>query len=184
MRRFRDADSISDLKGSLADKVFAAPHEFMERGDGFLPFKKKYQLKFKEQNIKALNSGLMYSAIRDEQVDIIMSYSTDGRIKAYDLKLLEDDLNFFPPYYAAYLTSKKSLREFPEIKSLFSQIEGLVSEEEMMELNDQVDRGKREPKAVAKDFLIKKGLIDGELTGGGKKKRGFFLLCLLQEILS
>lgn len=172
--RFKNVQNISQLKGLVSDKVFAAPHEFMEREDGFGPFKKRYELDFKDGNTKALNSGLMYSAIRDGQVDIIMSYSTDGRIKAYDLKLLKDDLHFFPPYFAAFLSNEKSMREFPEIGIITSQVEGLITEKEMIALNDQVDRGKREPSLVAKNFLVQKGLIEGEIRSGEQKRRGFF----------
>lgn len=161
-KRFENVDRISDLSGDVDQELFAAPHEFMEREDGFVPFKKLYRLNFDSNRVKAMSSGLMYAAIRDEQVDVIMSYSTDGRIGAYDLKLLKDDRGFFPPYFAAFVTRQTLLTKRPLVKEVFEKMEGLISEKEMIVLNDLVDRKKRDPAEVARNFLIDKGLIDAE----------------------
>ena len=163
-QNFKSLNKISELKGKVESFLLAAPHEFMERQDGFRPFKDLYNLNFKENNIKSLGSGLMYSAIRDKQVDLIMSYSTDGRLGAYNLKLLEDDKGFFPPYYAAFLAKEKLLNERPEINEVFEELDNLINEQDMIAMNDLVDRQKRDPAEVAKNFLIDKGLIQGSKT--------------------
>lgn len=161
--RLSDLMSTSELVGSEHEFTLAAPHEFMERSDGLPNFQKAYGLNFPGGNLIGMEAGLTYSAIRDEKVDIIVSYSTDGRISGYNLRLIEDDLNFFPPYYAAWLTKAETLQKYPVLKQLFSDFDGLISEREMIELNNQVDTRKREPENVARNFLVKKGLLEGKL---------------------
>lgn len=173
--RLSDVSIVSELIGNESDFTLAAPHEFMERSDGLPNFQKAYGLSFPSANLLGMEAGLTYSAIRDEKVDIIVSYSTDGRIPGYNLRLLEDDKSFFPPYYAAWLAKQSTVDKFPVLKKLFKDFDNLINERAMMELNNLVDSKKREPEAVARNFLIKKGLIKGELVDfKGTKRPGLF----------
>lgn len=169
--RLSDMTTVSELVGQESEFTLAAPHEFMERNDGLPNFQKAYGLNFPNSNLIGMEAGLTYSAIRDEKVDMIMSYSTDGRIAAYNLRLIEDDLNFFPPYYAAWLTKEKTIKEFPVLEKLFKDFDDLISEKEMMALNNQVDSKKLEPEVVARNFLVKKGLLEGEYKEFKKVKK-------------
>ncbi|WKN44077.1 ABC transporter permease/substrate-binding protein [Tunicatimonas pelagia] len=130
--------------------------EFMERADGYPGLQQKYgfSLEAKEMEI-----GLMYEALHKEKVDVISGFSTDGRIAAYNLRVLEDDLQYFPPYYAAPLVRQKTIERFPELKSLFQQLAGKVDEAAMMQMNFEVDRDKRSPRTVAQAFLDSLGFI-------------------------
>ncbi len=161
--KFSQIKKISQLKGMENQIRYISPHEFMERADGLKSLQKIYDLNFKESQLKAVNSGLMYSAIRDNEADLITSYSTDGRIQAYGLRLLEDDLSFFPPYYAAFLYKEESAREVPELPKAIHLLEGIISEAQMTKMNDQVDRLKQDPQKVAKNFLIKQNILSGTL---------------------
>jgi osmoprotectant transport system permease protein len=167
-KKLQYANKISDVSGKLENIRLAAPYEFMERQDGYKGFAKIYNLNFKPSNLTSLNAGLMYNAIRDDQVDMIVSYSTDGRIKAFDLKILKDDINYFPPYQPAFLSKSNSFIKYPLLKESIESLEGAISEAEMIAMNDQVDRLKQQPKAVARNFLIKKGLLKGNITKSQK----------------
>lgn len=155
----------------------------MERTDGFDAFKKFYQLNFNQDNIIGIDAGLMYSALQDEQVDMIMAYGTDGRINAYHLKIITDDEHFFPPYWAAWNYQEKALKKFPRLKDAMAIFHNLISEKEMRAMNAQVDKLKRSPKEVGQNFLIKKGIIEGKITKSEKssfsqfvyKKRNYLL---------
>ncbi len=161
--RFKEIKTISDII-PIANKLrFVAAHESMERKDGYKAFKEFYKIPFDDNKAKGVDSGLMYSAIRDDHADMIMSYSTDGRIKAYNLKILEDDKKFFPPYYAAFLVKEKTLEDHPALVEIFELFDDFISEEEMIEMNDLVDRAKREPKNIAHNFLVQKGIIKGKI---------------------
>ncbi len=50
-----------------------------------------------------ISDAVMYKAAFENKLDVISGYSTDGRLKAYDLVTLKDDKAIFPPYYAAPL---------------------------------------------------------------------------------
>ncbi len=166
--KFSYANKISDVSGKLDRARLGAPYEFMERQDGYKGFAKIYNLNYKPSNLTSLNAGLMYNAIKDDQVDMIVSYSTDGRIKAFNLKILKDDLNYFPPYQPAFLAKTNSFIKFPHLKAAIESLEGAISEDEMIEMNDQVDRLKQRPSAIARNFLIKKGLLEGSVTKSQK----------------
>ena len=169
----KEVERISELKGKVGEIKLAAPHEFFEREDGYEGFKKLYALNFDSNNVSSMNPGLMYSALRDSQVDIIVSDSTDGRIKAYNLKIIEDDKNFFPPYYAAWLHRKDLIQRHPELKKALKVFSGLIDEKEMIKLNNKVAAQQIEPRTVALNFLINKGLIEGELQKESENKSFF-----------
>ncbi len=185
-------NKISEISPISNQFRIAAAYEFMEREDGYQNFAKTYELKFKPINIKSVEAGLMYNAIKSQEVDFIVAYSTDGRIKANNLKLLEDDRRFFPPYSAAYLTTKEAIEEFPEILEAFKILEGTIDENTMAALNYEVDELKRDSRIVATNFLIRRGIISGEETsskdqksflGFMKAKKTYFQKILGEHIL-
>lgn len=129
--------------------------EFIQRSDGFLGLDSLYGLPVE---IKELEIGLMYKALANGDVDFIDGFSTDGRVKAYDLKLLVDDKAYFPPYYAAPLVNQATLSKYPKIRQALERIASSITDEEMSELNRQVDQSKKSPSAVATDFLQSRGI--------------------------
>lgn len=161
-QRFHNVSKISQLSGKVDNYHYAAPYEFMERKDGHKGLVSAYALNFSPSNMLSMGAGLMYSAIRDKKVDFIVAYSTDGRIGAFDLKKLEDDRRYFPPYQAAFLGQAKVLNNNPNLKRAFQVLEGFISESEMVEMNDKVDRLKYEVGDVVRNFLISKQLISGK----------------------
>lgn len=128
--------------------------EFMEREDGYPGLQETYGF---SMNAVEMEIGLMYEALRSEKVDVISGFSTDGRIAAYDLRVLADDKNYFPPYYAAPLARQDILNAYPELEPIFAQLAGKIPEAAMMRMNDAVDRLKEAPSDVARRFLRAQG---------------------------
>lgn len=159
-KRFHNINTISELSSTINQFKLAAPHEFMERKDGFRSFVSHYHLDINNDKIATLSSGLMYSAIQDRQVDIIMSYSTDGRIPSFNLKLLKDDLSFFPPYQAAFLIRKEILKLYPEISKALKFMEGSILESDIIKLNNEVDQKKIKPYQAAYQYLVEKNVVE------------------------
>ncbi|MBZ0257196.1 glycine/betaine ABC transporter substrate-binding protein [bacterium] len=143
--------TISDLKERAPKMIAGFTAEFMERPDGYPKLKEKYGLNFAK--VVDMEPGLMYQAISDNEVNVICGFSTDGRIPAYNLVALEDDLNFFPPYYAAPVARLEVLQQHPELKALFQKLAGSIDNDAMQQMNLQVDEKKMLPETVAKDFL-------------------------------
>ena len=85
------------------------------KGDGYPAFKKNMVIAF--GTVRPMQIGLVYDALSSGKLDVAVGYSTDGRISAYDLKVLEDDRRFFPPYDASPLASDQLLKK-PELKPI------------------------------------------------------------------
>ncbi len=103
----------------------------------------------------------MYEAIRQGHVDVISGYSTDGRIKAYNLRVLNDDKRAFPPYQAAWVVRQQTLQRLPQLKLVLEILANAVSDADMTELNYAADHRKQSPETAARRFLEKRGLLDG-----------------------
>lgn len=150
--------TLSDLVTKGGNLKFGSDQEFLTRPDGYPALSKAYGFVFKKENIKSMDSGLVYQAVDTAQVDIIMGFATDGRIKKLNLMNLKDDKNFFPVYDAAPVVRQEVLQKNPEIADILNKLEGKISDVKMQELNLQVDVDGKEPAAVAKDFLVSLGL--------------------------
>lgn len=136
--------------------------EFMGREDGYLGLKSKYHLNIR--NV-VISDAVMYKAAYEKKLDVISGYSTDGRLKAFDLITLEDDKVIFPPYYAAPLVRKEILKTYPELTSVLNLLSGQINDSIMTELNYRVDYRKQLPQKVAQDFLMAKGLYKQPQSG-------------------
>ncbi|MGK7938957.1 MAG: glycine betaine ABC transporter substrate-binding protein [Crocosphaera sp.] len=132
-------------------------HEFLAREDGYPGLSKTYNLKFSSQP-KIMDSGLMYRALAEKNVDLVAGNSTDGLISFLDLFMLEDDQKYFPPYEAVPVFNQETLKQYPQLKPIIEQLSGQISSQEMRELNYLVDHEKQAITKVVKDFLSKKQL--------------------------
>ena len=110
----------------------------------------RYGLRFRRQ--RAMDSALLYSAAAAGEVDVISAYSTDGRIAAFDLQVLEDDLGVIPPYDAVVLARAGLARERPRVWAAVRTLAGSIDAVAMRRMNHQVDAEGRPPAAVAADF--------------------------------
>jgi glycine betaine/choline ABC-type transport system substrate-binding protein len=152
--------TISDLVAIAGDLTFGATQEFLVRQDGLPGLEATYDgLEFGDS--LGLDPGLMYAALTDGQVDVISAFATDGRVAAFDLTLLEDDLGFFPPYFAAPVVRQDLIAESPEVAHLLNQLAGQIDDATMAGLNLEIDEGGREATDVAREFLVNEGFIAG-----------------------
>jgi len=153
-----DLETISDLE-KVKDKLQAGfDHEFLSRPDGYDGLIKAYGFKFDKHPLD-MDAGLMYMAIKENKVDVICGFKTDGRIPEFNLEVLEDDKQFFPPYYAVPIVRQDVLKKHPELKEVLNKLAGKITDEKMMKMNYEVDMKKRDPREVAKEFLEKNGLL-------------------------
>jgi len=136
--------------------------EFMGREDGYLGLRSKYELKIR--NV-VISDAVMYKAAYEKKLDVISGYSTDGRLKAFDLVTLEDDKTIFPPYYAAPVVRTEVLDKYPELAPAINLLAGKINDSIMTELNYRVDYLKQLPEKVAQDFLVEKRLYKNPQNG-------------------
>jgi osmoprotectant transport system substrate-binding protein len=150
--------TFSDIAKVSNELVMGATMEFLEREDGMLGLKKIFPgMEFKEE--KALDGGLRYTAIKDSKTDVADAFSTDGKLITYNLVILEDDKNFFPPYYVAPLLNGEFAEAHPEVSEALGKLSGQINETEMQNMNYRADEEGIPARAVAEEFLKEKGLI-------------------------
>ena len=152
-----DLKTVSDLAAVSDELVFGPTIEFSNREDGYLGLKEAYPFNF--QDVKPVDGGLRYTALMNNESNAIDSFSTDGLLKRFELVVLEDDKQFFPPYYAVPIVSEETLVEHPELADVLNLLSGKITDETMQELNYLADVEKQRPEKVARDFLIEEGLI-------------------------
>ncbi|MFW6285400.1 MAG: glycine betaine ABC transporter substrate-binding protein [Bacillota bacterium] len=151
-----DLETYSDLADVSDTLVFGAEYDFYERDDGYDALVEEYGFDFEDTS--ELDIGLKYEAIGEEDVDVINVFTTDGRLEAYDIRVLEDDKQYFPTYYGATLIREEVLDDHPELLDVVNKLEGKISDETMTQMNYLVDVENEDPEEVARDFLEEEGL--------------------------
>ena len=157
-KQFPDVNSISDLNKVLREpdnqnELVALDTEFANRSDGLLGMVELYDMDLTRRNIRQMDAGLVYTALKNGQVFAGLVYTTDGRLSAFNLKLLDDDLHYFPDYTAAPVVSKAYLDAHPDLEALLKPLADLFDDETMRQLNARVDVNHESPSTVAADFL-------------------------------
>jgi osmoprotectant transport system permease protein len=143
--------NVSDLQQAAPELTAGFTAEFMERPDGYPGVRGTYGFSF--GNSVDLDPGLMYEALAGGQVDVICAFATDGRIAEFDLRTLEDDAGFFPPYDACPVVRAETLAEFPQIRRALALLAGAIDDEQMREMNRAVDVDRRPPAEVARAWI-------------------------------
>lgn len=149
---------ISDLVEAGPELTLGSTMEFLERPDGMPGVKDTYGISFKKE--VGLDPGIRYTAIESGEVDLIDAFSTDGKIKEYELVILEDDKQFFPPYYVLAILNDEAFDKYPEVAEALATLEDQISEEAMQNMNFLVDEEGLPEKKVAEDFLREAGIIE------------------------
>ena len=126
-------NKISDLKAVSRDFTFSPTIEFSNREDGLPGFLKTYNMEFKAVN--PVEGALRYSALESGKSQIIDAFSTDGLLKAFELEVLEDDMHFFPPYYAVPIVRGEILEKYPQLEEAINKLAGQIDDTTMRELN-------------------------------------------------
>lgn len=143
---------VSDLEAVASELKFGVDNSWLKRkGDGYEGFVEEYGFEFSETFPMQL--GLVYQAAANGSMDVVLAYTTDGRIQAFDLKVLEDDQRFFPPYDSSLVARNDILEKHPELTEVLQKLSGKISTEKMREMNYDADGNLKEPAVIAKEFL-------------------------------
>ena len=129
-------------------------YEFLQRADGYPGLSRAYALSFAEPP-RAMDLSLIYRALAQRQVDLIAGDATSGLVSAYDLVMLEDNRRYFPPYDAAIVARSAVLLRSPEVRAALEALSGRITIDDMRRMNEAVDVKRRDPAAVARDFLAR-----------------------------
>ncbi|MCP1101401.1 osmoprotectant transport system permease protein [Aequitasia blattaphilus] len=149
--------TISDLGKVSPNLTFGATLEFLNRSDGFPGLSEVYRINFKET--VGIDGSPRYTALNSQETDVVDAFATDGLIKKFNLQVLEDDKNFFPPYYAIPVIRGEVLEKYPEIQEPIEELRQILTDEVMMELNYKVDELQMTPREVAREYLEDANLL-------------------------
>ena len=142
--------TIGDLVDHAPRLAIGADVEFFARPE-WPAVRDTYGLDFRER--RAMDASLMYQAAATREVDVISAYTTDGRIAAYDLRVLDDDRGAIPPYDAIVLASARLAREAPDVLDALARFDGAIDADRMRGMNLRVDERGEDPAAVAAAFV-------------------------------
>ncbi len=154
--------SLEDLAAKLnsGEKLtFGCNIEFYKRDDGLKPLQKAYGFKFPRSDVKRMETGLVYKALKDGDVDVGLVFATDGRIPAFNFVVLKDTKNYFPAYAITPTIRKETLDANPDLADHLNKLSALFDDATMSALNAEVDVDKKSVTEVAKGFLKAKGLM-------------------------
>ena len=148
--------TISDLKKVEGQLKAGFTLEFNDREDGNKGLQKVYGLHLQ---VSTMEPALRYQAIQSGDIQITDAYSTDAELARYDLVVLQDDKQLFPPYQGAPLMKEALLKKHPELEGILNQLAGKITAEQMSQMNYQVGVEGKSANQVARDFLVKEGVI-------------------------
>ncbi len=157
-----DIKTLSDLAKAYNDKkglVMAVNAEFPKRPDGLPGLEKAYGFSTTRADLKAMDSGLTYQALKDGQVDIALVFTTDGRIKAFNFRVLTDDKQFFPNYAIVPVVRTATLKANPGLADPLNALSAKITDAVMQRLNAEVDVDKKSIEDVASEFLSDEGMM-------------------------
>lgn len=155
---------LSDLATlDRSELTFCVESEFASRNDGFVPMLQTYDLTRADLGqVITLDTGVIYTATANGDCNFGEVFTTDGRIPALDLRVLEDDRQFFPLYNLTEVIDTELLDAHPELAEIFGQLNPRLTNEVMLSLNAKVDNDGQDPALVARDWLIEEGLLSAE----------------------
>ena len=148
-----------------AERTFCVESEFKDRNDGLQGMLKTYDIPLgqpkgvPDKNIQTYQTGAIYDATAKGECLFGEVFTTDGRIVALDLSVLEDDRGYFPNYNVCLVLTDELAEEHPEIEDLITPITEKLTNEVLLQLNARVDVDGKEPAQVAEEWLRDEGFI-------------------------
>lgn len=149
--------TYSDLQTVAGMLTFGAEYDFFEREDGYDALCQTYGLSFGKT--MDLDIGLKYQAIAQEKIDVMNIFTTDGQLSSSDVVVLKDDKNFYPSYLCGNVIRQDVLLKHPELQEVFDKMTNILTDTSMAKLNFEVETNGKEPKTVAKSFLLDAGIL-------------------------
>ena len=131
--------------------------EFAARPDGYPGFKKKYGIT--GGKLKSLGTGVVYTQLDKGNCDFGEIFTTDGRLAALGLTVLDDDKAYFPLYNGVAVTREDYNKKHPEMLKVLAPLAKVLTTDTMTNLNKKKSADGEDPATIAEDFLKQKGFL-------------------------
>ncbi len=152
-------DELAAYQNTIGGLKLASNNVFLRRDDGLTPFQREYGFEFSKDNIKRIESGLVYAEVGERRADVGLVFSTDGRVISQNLIVLEDTRNFFPPYELVPVVRKDVLQQNPGLEKYLNDLSEVLDTKAIAKLNYLVDVDKVLIWEAVEEFLISKDLL-------------------------
>jgi osmoprotectant transport system substrate-binding protein len=149
----------------VQDRTFCVESELINRPDGMKGLLTKYGVALGSAkgvprgNLKTFATGAIYDATAKGSCNFGEVFTTDGRIVALHLQVLEDDRNFFPKYNVSFVVGEATAKKYPQIADIMKPVSEKLTNKVLLQLNADIDVNGREPADVAYDWLKKEGFV-------------------------
>jgi osmoprotectant transport system substrate-binding protein len=160
-------ETISDVKRTLEERpeeatlCFGNEDEFRTRFDGLPGLQRAYGFQFPEENLIIVSPEAVYEAVKESEIcNFGVVFTTSGFIQDLNLRLLEDNKDFFAVYNPALTMRQETLKNYPQLRELFAPISEKLNTETLRRLNYAVDVEEKAPEVVAQQWLRENGFIE------------------------
>lgn len=149
----------------VEERTFCVESEFTNRADGLPGMLETYGIPLDdpngtpESNLRTYQTGAIYDATARGECNFGEVFTTDGRILALDLTVLEDDLDYFPKYNVSLVVREELAEDYPQIEELMAPVTEELTDDVLLELNARVDVDGEESSEVAYDWLVEQGFV-------------------------
>ena len=144
-------NKISDLKRHPSLSL-AFSNEFENREDGWPGLRSRYGLP--QTRVNGMNHSYAYRAVDTGTADILDVYTTDANIRRFDLRVLQDDLSFFPSYHGVFIYRRDLQERAPAFVAALHRLEGQIDDDRMLSLNERAELDRVPMQQVAADLLF------------------------------
>lgn len=156
-------ENLSDLEQLISenpdDATLCVESEFNTRDDGLPGMEEAYGYEFPEDNVSLVDTAVVYTETDQGNCNFGSVFTTDGRIVALDLTVLEDDQAFFPIYNPSMNVRGEIAEEYPDLEGIGADLAAALDNETMQELNASVDVDGESFDQVAEDWLTENNFI-------------------------
>ena len=136
---------LGDLARHAGELALGADYEFLSRRE-WTAVRTAYGLGFRRT--ASFDPALLYEAVARGEVDVISAFSSDGRIAANDLVVLDDPAAALPSYDAMILLGPRVVDDRRVLCAL-EPLRGALPVELVRQANLRVDRDREAPRAAA-----------------------------------
>jgi osmoprotectant transport system substrate-binding protein len=156
----RNLRSLADLTPNVAGQlVLGGPPECEQRVTCLKGVEQAYNTRFKDFRPIA-QGALKYQALLNDDIQVALSFTTDGIIAKQKLVVLEDPKGVFPPDHAVPVLRNDLIQQGgQELQDLINKVSAKITTEEITALNAKVDLEREDPDAVATEWLKAQGLV-------------------------
>jgi osmoprotectant transport system permease protein len=162
--RQNNIHTISELARFKGTVRAAFSYEFMDRADGWPGLAAAYRLDLPAKSVNRMEHSLTYQAIDQNAVDVIDVYSTDAKIRKFDLRVLDDDLAYFPVYQAVWVARKEFVERYPAQWQALEKLAGKIDVNTMLDMNAAADIDKQSYAQIAAKFRGAQAQVTDTLT--------------------